>query len=53
MPGRRHLLFPSPSAFTRFAIYASLGMLEIFALFVASLVFEERQRGRDYAPEWR
>ncbi len=45
--------FPEPSAFTRFAIYASIGLLEIFALFAFSLVVERRRRRRDYAPEWR
>lgn len=45
--------FPEPSAFTRFAIYASIGLLEIFALFALSLNVERRRRRRDYAPEWR
>lgn len=45
--------FPEPSAFTRFAIYATIGLLEIFALFVLSLSVEQRRRRRDYAPEWR
>lgn len=45
--------FPEPSAFTRFAIYAAIGLLEIFALFVLSLWVEQRRRRRDYAPEWR
>src|SRR5690242_20861420 len=29
--------FPSPSAFTRYAIYASIGLAEVLALFVVSL----------------
>ena len=45
--------FPEPSAFTRFAIYASIGLAEIFALFALSLTVERRRRRRDYAPEWR
>jgi len=45
--------FPDPSAFTRFAIYASIAMLEVFILFSASLAVEKRLRNRDYAPEWR
>ena len=45
--------FPEPSAFTRFAIYAFIGLLEVFALFIFSLKFEERRRRRDYAPEWQ
>ena len=42
-----------PGAFTRFAIYASIAMAEVFALFTAGLFAEERVRRRDYAPEWR
>jgi hypothetical protein len=45
--------FPEPSAFTRFAIYAFIGLAEVFALFTLSLRAEKKQRDRDYAPEWR
>jgi hypothetical protein len=45
--------WPEPSAFTRFAIYAFIGLVEVFALFTLSLVIEERVRRRGYAPEWR
>jgi hypothetical protein len=45
--------FPEPSAFTRFAIYAFIGLIEVFALFTVSLMVEERVRRRDYAREWR
>lgn len=45
--------WPDPSAFTRFAIYAFIALLEVFALFTVSLSIEERMRRRDYAPEWR
>jgi hypothetical protein len=45
--------FPDPSAFTRFAVYASIAMLEVFVLFSVSLTVERRLRERDYAPEWR
>ena len=45
--------FPEPSAFTRFAIFAGIGLLEVFGLFTLSLLIEERLRRRDYAPEWR
>jgi hypothetical protein len=45
--------FPEPAAFTRFGIYASIGLLEVFALFYLSLKVEQRLRRRDYAPEWR
>ena len=45
--------WPSPSAFTRFGIYAFIGLAEVFAVFMLSLRVEERIRNRDYAPEWR
>jgi hypothetical protein len=45
--------WPTPSAFTRYAIYASLGLIEVCALFAVSLVVEQRMRDRAYAPEWR
>ena len=45
--------FPDPGAFTRFAIYASIALVEVFALFTLSLFVEERMRRRNYAPEWR
>ena len=45
--------FPSPSAFSRYAIYAFIALFEVFALFTISLRIEERFRRRDYAPEWR
>ena len=45
--------WPTPSAFARYAIYAALGMIEVFALFVCSLKVETRIRNRGYAPEWR
>jgi hypothetical protein len=45
--------WPEPSAFTRFAIYASVGILETAILFFFSVQVEKRRRRRDYAPEWR
>ena len=45
--------WPTPSAFVRYAIYASIGLAEVIALFVTSLGVERRMRERDYAPEWR
>ena len=45
--------WPRPAAFTRFAIYAFIGLIEVFILFSLSLRVEERIRRRDYAPEWR
>jgi hypothetical protein len=45
--------WPVPGAFTRFAIYAFIGLIEVFALFAVSLRVERRMRDRDYSPEWR
>jgi hypothetical protein len=45
--------WPEPSAFARFAIYASIGLIEVFLLFGLSLRVEKKMRDRDYAPEWR
>jgi hypothetical protein len=45
--------FPSPGAFTRYAIYAFIGLFEVFALFAVSLRVEEKIRRRGYDPEWR
>jgi hypothetical protein len=45
--------WPEPSAFTRFAIYAFIGLFEVIALFSLSVVVEERARRRQYSPEWR
>ena len=45
--------FPVPSAFTRFAIYAFIGLVEVFALFMVSLRVDDRIRRQAYAPEWR
>jgi len=47
------LCWPEPSALTRFAIYASIGLVEVIVLFSISIWVEERLRSRDYAPEWR
>jgi hypothetical protein len=45
--------WPEPSAFMRYAIYAFIALVEVFALFTLSLRVEQRIRNRDYAPEWR
>jgi hypothetical protein len=45
--------WPEPSAFTRFAVYAFIALLQVFGLFSLSLSVERRLRRRDYAPEWR
>jgi hypothetical protein len=48
-----HTCWPDPSGFTRYAIYASMALLEVFTLFTLSLRVEEQIRRKDYAPEWR
>ena len=45
--------WPDPGAFARYVIYASIGLVEVFALFTLSLRVEENVRRRDHAPEWR
>jgi hypothetical protein len=45
--------WPEPAAFTRFSIYAFIGLLETVAIFALSLKVEKGIRDRDYAPEWR
>jgi hypothetical protein len=45
--------WPEPAAFTRFAIYAFIGLIQVFMVFSLSLRVEERIRRRGYAPEWR
>jgi len=45
--------WPDPSAFTRYALYAFIGLVEVMAVFLWSLRVEKRWRDRRYAPEWR
>ena len=45
--------WPEPAAFTRYAIYAFIALIQVFILFSLSLRVEEAQRSHDYAPEWR
>jgi hypothetical protein len=45
--------WPEPSAFTRCAIFAFIGLIQVFGLFSLGLVVDERVRRRAYAPEWR
>jgi hypothetical protein len=45
--------WPEPGAFTRFAIYAGIGLADVVVLFLLSLRVESRLRNRAYAPEWR
>jgi ethanolamine transporter EutH len=45
--------WPTPSAFTRFAIYAFIALAQVIALFTLSISVETRLRRQHYAPEWR
>ena len=45
--------WPQPAAFTRFALYAFIGLAQVIALFSVSVSVETKQRRKDYAPEWR
>ena len=45
--------FPEPGAFTRFAIYAFIELIQILVLFSVSLKVEERARRRNYSREWQ
>ena len=45
--------WPDLSGFTRYAVYASIALVEVFALFTLSLRVEEKIRRHDDAPEWR
>jgi hypothetical protein len=44
---------PEPAAFTRYAIYAFIGLADVFVLFIVSISVEARIRNQAYAPEWR
>jgi hypothetical protein len=48
-----NVCWPEPPAFTRFAIYASIGLVQVFVLFIVNLKVEERLRRRGYAKEWQ
>jgi hypothetical protein len=45
--------WPDPSAFTRFAIYAFIGLFQVIVLFTVSVRVETALRRRHYDPEWR
>ena len=45
--------WPQPSAFTRFAIYAFIGLFQVIVLFTVSVKVETALRRRHYDPEWR
>jgi len=44
---------PSPTAFTRDAVYAFIALFQVMALFTISLKVDARIRRRGYDPEWR
>jgi hypothetical protein len=39
--------------FTRYGVYAFIGLAEVIVLFLLGLRMERRIRDRDFAPEWR
>ena len=45
--------FPDPPAFTRYAIYAFIALIQVILLFSLSLKVENKRRRRGYDPEWR
>lgn len=45
--------WPSPPAFTRYAIYAFIGLFQVIVLFSVSIRVETALRRRRYDPEWR
>jgi hypothetical protein len=45
--------WPEPSAFTRYAIYAFIGLFQVIVLFTISIRVETALRRRHYDPEWR
>ena len=45
--------WPDPPAFTRYAVYAALALVQVMMLFSLSLRIEHQLRRRGYDPEWR
>jgi hypothetical protein len=45
--------WPDPAAFTRYAIYAFIALIQVMGLFSFSLKVEHKMRRRGYDPEWR
>ncbi len=45
--------WPDPGAFTRFAMYAFIGLAQVIAIFTISVSVETRERRKRYSPEWR
>jgi hypothetical protein len=50
---RGYTCWPDPSAFTRYAIYAVIALLQVMVLFSVSIRVEHALRRRGYDPEWR
>jgi hypothetical protein len=44
---------PVSSAFMRYAVYAFIGLIEVFVLFMWGLRVDRQVRNQGYAPEWR
>jgi hypothetical protein len=51
--GQGTTCWPDPSAFTRYAIYAGIALVQVMALFSISLQVEHRLRRRGYDPQWQ
>jgi hypothetical protein len=45
--------WPDPPAFTRYAVYAGIALIQVMGLFSVSLKVEHSLRRRGYDPEWR
>jgi len=45
--------FPASNTFTRYAIYAFVGLAEVIVLFLIGLRVERRSRESRFSPEWR
>ena len=45
--------WPDPAAFTRYAVYAGIALMQVMALFSLSIRVERSLKRRGYDPEWR
>jgi hypothetical protein len=45
--------WPTPSAFTRFALYAFVALAQVIVLFTISISVEDNRRRKRFAPQWR
>jgi hypothetical protein len=47
------MCLPTPSALARYALYATVGLVEVCGMFLWSLRIERQVRNRGVSPEWR